>query len=1580
MSKRKPLDLTKEELDKLRICADYLFFDQYKDMATFSRFEECVGNLLSSDISLETIFQEIVGPKRKYITFRRLIKAYIAYKNGEVSEDTQDFFGYIFEEVLRKDGDFIGKKLEGATKFATKEGMKKFAISKLSVVTNETKDKISGFEIYYDDFFKNDLFLSKDEDFYVSLEINLPILDSAEINQFPDANYRDGITHIFGTSSGDRITLLGFKCRSGKTSFIGVPKGKPFLFGEVKKILQSVKIEVFEGELSYFEPKFLEVQRSNPFIDKENHEINQKFLNEDKPIYEEDLLEEIEDEDEVDKQVLHALVEDDFFFDPRFKDEIEGEKYSDIKPLKSRFYHKNPGKGKKPKDFKFKNDDLVKEANEVVEKKKEDLVVRGKKKYDGRTRPLNKKLKDDKIKEYNPGDKIRGKKPEDFLLNKDNYNNLMTQIGNQIGRNFVEEKAKKDKENQDKNKNMRARGGKKKKEKTNNDKKKRQKQFFDFDDGYGFADFDDLEEYFDDMFNDFNNMGFGYFDMDFPTFPKTDKSSKISKEEEKKLKKESQENWKKIVKELNKRSPYFILKEIGAVIKALSYLKAEEEGDTSKYSMDEKVRMYEILKDNAMIIGLLSKAHQESLRRQEEEKKLEKDQEKLIEMEEEEKRRKEEEKKRIEEEIKRKKEEKRIAEEKALIEQKEKKRIEEQKRIQEEIEREKDRKRKRELEKEEKKKKEEAEKKRKEEEKKKKELEEQERRLEEEKRKEQLKREEEERRILEEEAQKKKELLELEKKESTLEKSGEETSDETIKKLSIDDLPEIEAKLAKIEQMLKKATGEKKDMLQQLYNETLKDKNAIIEALNEEQKQKIKEETDYNPLTDLRKEEEERQKLIEEENRKIEEAKKAEEEKKEQKTQQVKVSDVDIEEKTPIYRKQKLCKEGEIWNDDIFKPIKANLCPVDSYGRWNYPEDITEEDLDGWEVITWERAETIFNSKNFQVFYEGIDADDIIQGGLGDCYFLSAIAALCEYPKLVEKLFYIKEKTEEHCYGCYYRINGIWKLVLVDDYFPCYGRWGKNFAFSSTNGNELWVVLLEKAWAKLNGNYAKAIGGEPQEVFDIITNAYSDKCRVYNRDEIWNKLLESENKGYIMTAGTSGDTFNLDLEEKGLVPGHAYTISEAREIKTSKGKVKLVHLRNPWGNSEWSGDWCDSSKLWTNQLKKELGYVNVDDGSFWMSYDDFCTYFLIAGFSHLHEDYVYTFKHYGKEDTAKGPLVSKLTNSKNNNHCYISVHQKNPRIILRDGTYQKPVLHYLILVDDQSNVIGSNANNENNCTLQVTLKKGTYYLIHDINYRYVQKKQHGHNVSCYSKYSVPIEKSKENIEGVVKESLLEYAKNYLSPQSYAGGKIYQSKQKNNKENSNTFNFNFVLFDNTDGNNDVTLKDTMTFRSQKCAEFYLEKGEEKSTSLTKTIPAGDWDVFIHMPYNYSSVFSYSLQSSSKPSSKKKKDDKNKKEETVKKEEPKKTNYETEVFKQEGECIDEEETLFQYILPGKDGYYIGLENKGSAIRMKLILEGLYDPNNPDDDEISFRIGGKSKKVFFVKIDEDYDGDLTFYFDYA
>lgn len=38
----------------------------------------------------------------------------------------------------------------------------------------------------------------------------------------------------------------------------------------------------------------------------------------------------------------------------------------------------------------------------------------------------------------------------------------------------------------------------------------------------------------------------------------------------------------------------------------------------------------------------------------------------------------------------------------------------------------------------------------------------------------------------------------------------------------------------------------------------------------------------------------------------------------------------------------------------------------------------------------------------------------------------------------------------------------------MDDYIPCDD---KQPAFSQANGNELWVILLEKAWAKMHGSY-----------------------------------------------------------------------------------------------------------------------------------------------------------------------------------------------------------------------------------------------------------------------------------------------------------------------------------------------------------------------------------------------------------------------------------------------------------------------------------------------------------------------------
>ena len=58
-------------------------------------------------------------------------------------------------------------------------------------------------------------------------------------------------------------------------------------------------------------------------------------------------------------------------------------------------------------------------------------------------------------------------------------------------------------------------------------------------------------------------------------------------------------------------------------------------------------------------------------------------------------------------------------------------------------------------------------------------------------------------------------------------------------------------------------------------------------------------------------------------------------------------------------------------------------------------------------------------------------------------------------------------------------------------------------------------------------------------------------------------------------------------------------------------------LRNPWGNFEWKGNWGDSSNLWTPELKKKVDFKDVDDGSFWMCFEDFSKYFSRVGVNRI---------------------------------------------------------------------------------------------------------------------------------------------------------------------------------------------------------------------------------------------------------------------------------------------------------------------------------------------------------------------------
>lgn len=85
--------------------------------------------------------------------------------------------------------------------------------------------------------------------------------------------------------------------------------------------------------------------------------------------------------------------------------------------------------------------------------------------------------------------------------------------------------------------------------------------------------------------------------------------------------------------------------------------------------------------------------------------------------------------------------------------------------------------------------------------------------------------------------------------------------------------------------------------------------------------------------------------------------------------------------------------------------------------------------------IVWKRISDI--TKNC-VFFQSIDPNDIMQGNLGDCYFLSSISALAEVPDRIRKMFGSTEINPNGFYMVHVNLSGICREVVVDDYFPVF--------------------------------------------------------------------------------------------------------------------------------------------------------------------------------------------------------------------------------------------------------------------------------------------------------------------------------------------------------------------------------------------------------------------------------------------------------------------------------------------------------------------------------------------------------------
>lgn len=441
--------------------------------------------------------------------------------------------------------------------------------------------------------------------------------------------------------------------------------------------------------------------------------------------------------------------------------------------------------------------------------------------------------------------------------------------------------------------------------------------------------------------------------------------------------------------------------------------------------------------------------------------------------------------------------------------------------------------------------------------------------------------------------------------------------------------------------------------------------------------------------------------------------------------------------------------------DTEFPPEKSSLIRF-----WNQADIVSQVE---WERYTWVRLSDLFKDKTMAIF-DDIQPDDIMQGNLGDCYFLSALSAIAEAPERIKRLFITTTVSENCCFRLWLLNLGMWTEYCIDDYFPIkpppdpkkqpniVGQSaGQNrdnpIAFSGPRINkglvELWVLLLEKAWAKKYQSYYDIQAGYTDEVLTDLTGAPCEtlSCK---KETLWRKIVEADKANYILTAGCVGSIQSDDAEvyEKlGLLIEHAYSLISAKEINVNGATVRLLKVRNPWGHFEWNGDWSDSSGKWTSEAMQEVGFVpNAEDGTFWICFEDFQRYFESCTICHVHDSY-WTVALAMDQTKDEEFSVVELT-ATTQTTLYFMVCQIDERRFggIEAGYQYAPVRLIVAKVNSDRSleyVTGKMSAFSREAWVNVTIEPGTYLFYIEMNWRSQVTDLFG--VSVYSQHEVGIQ-------------------------------------------------------------------------------------------------------------------------------------------------------------------------------------------------------------------------------------------------
>jgi len=121
-----------------------------------------------------------------------------------------------------------------------------------------------------------------------------------------------------------------------------------------------------------------------------------------------------------------------------------------------------------------------------------------------------------------------------------------------------------------------------------------------------------------------------------------------------------------------------------------------------------------------------------------------------------------------------------------------------------------------------------------------------------------------------------------------------------------------------------------------------------------------------------------------------------------------------------------ISQHSELFKDELFPPEITSLI------------DFEDKILSDTHKIKWSSFEWISLRNNYNdiTLLNNVSCKDVIQGSLGNCYFLSVCAVMAEFPHRLDKIFLIKKINQAGIYAVRFFIDGEIKKIIVDDMIP----------------------------------------------------------------------------------------------------------------------------------------------------------------------------------------------------------------------------------------------------------------------------------------------------------------------------------------------------------------------------------------------------------------------------------------------------------------------------------------------------------------------------------------------------------------